>query len=264
MIKYLFIIRNTFEEYFIYRINFLFWRLRNILGLLTGYFFIKVVFGQEKILYGYDLEKILTYIFSVSVLRAVIFSSRVADLAGVIQTGDLTNLLLKPISTLRYYFSRDLADKVLNISFSLLELGVIIYLLKPPFFLQKNLFSLILFIFSAGLALLLYFFINFLLSLIGFWTPEVWAPQFLFGILLNFFSGGLIPLDVLPKPVQFVFQVTPFPYLLFNPMTVYLGKSSLLTALGMILISLVWIGIFYFLVRRVWQKGLLIYQAEGR
>lgn len=264
MIKYLRVIHNTLQEYFIYRINFVFWRLRNVLGLLTGYFFIKAIFSQGKVLYGYDLERILTYIFFASVLRAIVFSSRTADLAGIIQVGDLSNLLLKPISVLKYYFFRDLADKILNIGFSLLELGMIIYFLKPPFLIQGNPLYLIFFTLLAGLALLLYFLISYLLSLVGFWTPEVWAPRFIFTILLDFFSGGIFPLDVFPKGVQLIFQVTPFPYLLFNPMIVYLGKASLLTSLGMIFISLIWIGFFYFLVQRVWQKGLLIYQGEGR
>ena len=264
MAKYLLIIRNTFEEYFIYRVNFLLWRLRNVLGFLTGYFLIKAIFTQGKVIYGYDLEKILTYLFSVSILRAVVFSSRTVDLAGVIQSGNLTNILIKPISPLLVWFSRDLADKILNIFFSLLELGLIIYLVKPPLFVQSNPFYLFLFLFLVGLALVLYFLINFLLSLVGFWTPEVWAPRFLFNILLNFFSGGIVPLDVLPKTVRLLFQLTPFPYLLFNPIAVYLGKVPLLVAAGMVLIGLFWMGVFYSLVQFFWQKGLLVYESEGR
>lgn len=256
--------RNAFQEYFIYRVNFVMWRLRNVLGLVTGYFLIKAIFSQGKVIYGYDLERILTYIFSVSVLRAIVFSSRTADLAGQIQSGDLTNILLKPVSVLKVWFSKDLADRILNISFSLIEISLIIYLVKPPLFIQLNPLYIILFVVSTGLALTLYFFINFLLSLIGFWTPEIWAPQFLFSILLNFFAGGFIPLDVLPKNVSLFFQLTPFPYLLFNPLTIYFGRVDWLTAIGMIFVSLIWTGIFYLAVQYVWQKGLLIYQAEGR
>ena len=264
MFKYLLIIRNTFQEYFIYRVNFVMWRLRNVLGLLTGYFLIKAIFSQGKVIYGYDTEKILTYIFSVSILRAIVFSSRTIDLAGVIQSGDLTNILIKPVSILKFWFSKDLADKILNIGFSLIAIGLIVSLVKPLFFIQLNPVYIILFIFSVGLALLLYFLINFLLSLIGFWTPEVWAPRFLFSILINFFAGGLIPLDVFPEAVCFLFQLTPFPYLLFNPVTIYLGKVHWLTGAGMIFINLVWIGVFYLAVQYIWQKGLLVYQAEGR
>ena len=264
MRKYLFVIRNTFQEYFIYRVSFVMWRFRSVLGLLTGYFLIKAIFSQGKIIYGYDLERILTYIFSVSVLRAIIFSSRTIDLAGAIQSGDLTNILIKPISAIKFWFSRDLADKILNIVFSLLELILIVYLMKPPFFIQLNPFYLLLFVFSITLAVLLYFLINYLLALIGFWTPEVWAPHFIFNILLNFFAGGLIPLDVLPKKVNIFFQLTPFPYLLFNPISIYLGKVHWSIGVSMIVVCSVWIGIFYLIIKRVWQKGLLIYQAEGR
>lgn len=264
MPKYLQIIKNTLEEYFIYRVNFLMWRVRNVLGLITGYFLIKAIFTEGRVIYGYDVERILTYIFTVSILRAIIFASRTADLAGVINSGDLTNYLIKPISTLKVWFTRDIADKVLNIIFCLLEVGLIVYLLKPPFFIQTNPVYIFTFLVLASLAVLLYFFINFLISLIGFWTPEVWAPRFIFTILFDFFSGGVIPLDVLPSSVYKLFQLTPFPYLLFNPINIWLGRVSLLGIFISLTITIFWIAIFYFTVQFVWQKGLRIYSAEGR
>lgn len=264
MKKHFQVIKNTLEEYFVYRLNFLMWRVRNILGLLTGYFLIKAIFTEGRVIYGYDLEKILTYIFTVSILRAIIFSSRTVDLAGVINSGALTNYLIKPISTLKVWFSRDIADKVLNIVFCLIEVGLIVYLLKPPVFFQTNLVYIFAFLASALLAIILYFFINFLIGLIGFWTPEVWAPRFIFTILFDFFSGGVIPLDVLPAPVYRLFQLTPFPYLLFNPINIWLGRTSLLGIFTSLTITIFWVAIFYFTVQFVWQKGLRIYSAEGR
>jgi len=264
MSKYLQIIRNTFEEYFVYRVNFLMWRVRNILGLLTGYFLIKAIFTEGRVIYGYDFERILTYIFTVSILRAIIFSSRTVDLAGVINSGDLTNYLIKPVSTLKVWFTRDIADKILNIGFCLLEVGLIIYLLKPPFFIQTNPLQILAFIASAFWAILLYFFISFLIALIGFWTPEVWAPRFIFSILLNFFSGGVVPLDVLSPSIYKLFQLTPFPYLLFNPVNIYLGRTSLLGIFAPLAVVVFWIAIFYLIVQFIWQKGLRIYSAEGR
>lgn len=264
MLKYLQIIKNTFEEYFIYRVNFLMWRVRNVLGLLTGYFLIKAIFTGGKVIYGYDLERILTYIFTVSILRAIIFASRTVDLAGVITSGDLTNYLIKPISTLKVWFTRDIADKILNIGFCFLEVGLIVYLFKPPFFIQTNPLQILVFIASSFLAILLYFFINFLISLVGFWTPEVWAPRFIFTILMNFFSGGVVPLDVLPPPIYELFQLTPFPYLLFNPINIYLGRASLLGSFASLVIVLFWIVIFYLIAQFIWQKGLRVYTAPGR
>jgi len=264
MPKYLQLIKNTFQEYFVYRVNFLMWRVRNILGLLTGYFLIKAIFTEGRVIYGYDIERILTYIFTVSILRAIIFSSRTVDLAGVINSGDLTNYLIKPISTLKVWFTRDIADKALNIGFCLFEVGLIIYLFKPPFFIQTNPLHILAFIISAFLAILLYFFINFLMGLIGFWTPEVWAPRFIFTILMNFFSGGVVPLDVLPPSIYRLFQLTPFPYLLFNPVNIYLGRTSLFGIFASLAVVVFWIAVFYLAVQFIWQKGLRIYSAEGR
>lgn len=263
--KYWPVFKNTWQEYFTYRLNFAMWRVRTVTQLLLVYFLWCAIFQNQKgEIFGYSQQLILTYILGVSFLRAIVFSSRTIDVGDEINRGNLTNFLLKPLSYLKYWFTRDLADKILNLTLAVFELTLIFWLLKPEIFWQADIWRLTLFGLAALLAMLLYFYINFLFGLLAFWTPEVWAPRFVFLIFLEFFAGALFPLDILPKFLFNTLAFLPFPYLLFFPLKIYLGQLGFFQITTGFVISLSWILVFYQIVQLVWHQGLRIYSAEGR
>lgn len=263
--KYWQVLKATFQEYFVYRLNFLLWRLRAFLLIVVLYFFWQAAIPQGQTIFNYDQAKILTYILGTSIVRSFVLSSRSVDVGGQIASGDLSNFLLKPINYLRFWFVKDMSDKILNLVFSVFEISLLFWLLKPPIIFQKNLYFLLLSLLAVGLGIILYFYISFLLSSIAFWMPEsVWPPRFVFQIILEFFAGGLFPLDILPAGVYSALKILPFPYLLFFPLDIYLGKlsfSAIFVGLG---ISFLWIIIVSQIVQYVFRAGVKNYAAWGR
>lgn len=264
MNKYLLVAKLTWNETLVYRLNFTMWRIRIVLQLLTMYFLWLVLVPSNTSLFGYDQFRILTYILASSLVSSIVLSSRSYAVGDDINTGNLSNFLLRPINYLLYWFARDIGDKAMNILFSLIELTILFLILNPPLFVQTEVLYLLLTCMAICLAVIMYFFFSFLLGLLGFWSPEVWAPRFIFVILLNFFSGGLFPLDILPKAIFSAFSLLPFPYLLYFPIKIYLGQLSLSEILMGATISSIWTVILYVLVLHVWRRGLLVYTAHGR
>ncbi len=261
---YFLVAKHTWDEYLVYRLNFAMWRLRNILQLLTTYFLWFIVMPSNGSLLGYTKSSMLTYVLLSEFFSSIVLSSLVGEVANEITSGDLSNYLIKPINYFIYWFFRDLGDKAMNISFATGELIILLIILHPPFFVQTNPGLLVLTIFSLICAVVSYFFINFLLGTIGFWSAEVWAPKFIFFTLLTFFSGGIFPLDILPKPLYTLLQFLPFTYLLYFPLKIYLGQLSLQTILYGLFISTAWVGLLYVFTMRIWNKGMRIYSAQGR
>lgn len=151
----------------------------------------------------------------------------------------------------------------MNIFFAIFELVVLFVILHPPFFIQTNLILIFLFAISSLIALGLYFLLNLLLGFIGFWSPETWAPRFIFVTLLGFFAGGLFPLDILPKPVFTILSALPFNYLLYFPLKIYLGQLSIFQIIIGISVSVFWLIALYKLLAVVWLRGLRRYTAQG-
>ena len=267
MQKYMQIFKISFQQEFAYRLNFIMWRLRNVIQIFVVFFLWDTVFSfQGRHLFGYDRDGILTYVFGLIFIKAFVLSARAQDVAGDIARGDIINYLLKPVSYFKYWLTRDISSKALNLLFAAGEFSILYLILKPPFYFQSNLFQISAFLVSVGLAIFTYFLILFIVNSIPFWAPEMgWGGHFLVtAILVEFLSGSLFPLDVLPANLQNILSFTPFPYLIFFPLQVYLGKITGFLLFKGIALSLFWIVILWFLMNWVWNKGFKAYQAYGR
>lgn len=264
--KYIAVFRISFEQEFVYRINFLMWRLRNIMQFFLVFFLWDSVFyDSSKQFFGYDRAKILTYVFGILIVKAIVYSSRSIDISGDIARGSLSNFLLKPISYFKYWFTRDTSSKALNLIFAFFETVVLFIILRPPFFIQTNVITILFFLASLVIAIFLYFTVILCLSMIPFWYPEQsWGTMFLFMIFSDFLGGGIFPLDIMPQNIQKIIYLTPFPHMLFTPLQIYIGKFSIERTLYCLGIGLLWVLLLTIIVKKMWKVGLKEYRAEGR
>lgn len=261
--KYLTIFHLSLSQFFIYRLNFTLWRVRNVLQLLFTYFLWTSLFTSKPFIFTYTEQKMISYILLINVTSALILSSRTSELAGDILDGKIMNYLLKPISFFTYIASKECADKALNLLFVIIEVSTLMYIFKPPLFLQTSP-SVYFFVFlSLVLGVVLSFFISFCISLIAFWSNEVWAPRFIYIVLISILAGSLFPLDILPPLLYYTLLLTPFPYLIYLPTKIYLeGISPSLTPL--IFMSVLWTAILFFITTYIWKKGLREFSFFGR
>ena len=206
----------------------------------------------------------LTYVLLVFIVSNFVFATRTQDIGNEINEGKLTNYLLRPISYFKSIFARDVSDKVINFIFTLVEFVIFFLILQPSFILQTN----FLLLFTASLALaggvIVYFCMSCLLGFLGFWTVETWGTRFIFIILLDFLAGNFIPIDILPPLVAKTLLLTPFPYMFYFPIKIYIGQLSIGEILYGLIVLLIWIAILMKSVSKVWQSGLRLYSAEGR
>jgi ABC-2 type transport system permease protein len=162
-----------------------------------------------------------------------------------------------------YLGIQDLADKLKNFSFIIGESLLLFFIFKPEVVIP----SIVIFSSVIGLVLmatLLNFFISLLFGSLGFWSPDTWAPRFLFYMFVEFTAGRLFPLDILPKTIQQIVFLTPFPYLSFIQTQLFLGKIPT-PEIGLHFAILSgWLLFFFVIVRMVWSKGLKDYSATGQ
>lgn len=267
MRKYWTIFTISFQQEFVYKLNFIMWRVRNVIQIFLLFFLWDSVFSSpNRVVFGYDRAKILTYVLGILIIRALVFSARSVDVPGEISEGTLTNYILKPVNYFKYWTVRDVSSKALNLAFSVFEVAVLFLILKPTFFLQPNPVYLLGFVAALAIANVLFFVIRFITTFITFWAPELaWGSQFLVVVIITeFLSGSLFPIDILPEALQKVLYFTPFPYLLFFPLQVYLGKVSVPLMLEGVAVSAIWSIILFLVMKLIWTAGLKTYRAEGR
>lgn len=261
--KYWEIFRITWQQFLIYRVNFAMWRLRTILQLLLVYFIWWSVFQSQTQVFGYTTASILTYILVASLTRTIVLSSRASDLIDSINTGSIVNFLIKPLGFIRYYLTRDVADKLFNIGFFIAEVSLLILLLHPPIIIQTNFFVLALFFLALFGGLIIYFCINFIIGLTAFWVESSWGVLFLMTIILESLGGGLFPLDILPQRIFDGLMLTPFPYLIYFPAKLYLGTMSYPQIIFGFSIIFIWILVLILLMRILLEAGFRHFSAVG-
>ena len=264
--KYFSIATISWQNGFVYRLNFIMWRVRNVIQLLTIYFlWLAISSGQDQI-FSYTQSTILTYVLGSSLIRSVVLSSRSIDAQGEIASGDLNNHLVKPFNYLLNWVARDFSDKLLNILFATAELTILYFILQPPIFIQTNFAHLTLFIVSVILAATLYFIFSFIISMSTFWYYEGggWAQRFLSFVLIESLAGALFPLDILPPLFAKLVLLLPTAYFIYYPMQIYLGRTDPTQTFAGFAILIFWIILLYKISQSLWHKGLKIYGAFGR
>lgn len=266
MQKYLTIFAISWQNEFTYRLNFILWRLRNILRFLMVYFLWQGIFVSNNSIFGYSQPQMFTYVFMVLVVSTLVLSAPSSDsIGGEIGSGDLSNYLVKPLNYLKYWFTRDISSKIFNFMFASIEISLMWLLLHPQIQMPDNILNILGFLTSLLLAIGIYFLVVVSSRFVSFWAPEsTWAIAFVVIVLIEILAGGIFPLDILPKSINILLQFTPFPYFLYYPVAIFVGKITGLELLRILGQSLVWLIIMFGLTKILWKKGLLVYASEGR
>ena len=79
---------------------------------------------------------------------------------------------------------------------------------------------------AVVLAFLLRFLSGWTLALAGFWTTRVFAINEVYCVAMLFLSGQMVPLSLLPGPVQALAAVLPFRWMVAFPVELLLGRVS--------------------------------------
>lgn len=263
--KYLVVFSIGWESEFVYRLSFILWRIRNLFRFFTTFYLWNSIFISNNLVFGYAKSEILTYLFIVQVVSSIIISGRAFDvIGGEIADGKLSNYLVKPISYVGYWLSQDLSNKLLNLIFSIFEIGTLWLILQPTLNITNSFVIIFGFIISCFFAVLINFYLGVVSRLAAFWIPEsTWGISFVVIVLLEIFSGLFFPLNVLPKALENLLQFTPFPYLIYYPAQIILGKLSAIEVFRIIVQSFLWFVILLKITDFVFKKGLLRYSSEG-
>lgn len=230
--------------------------------VLSLYSFWSALLGSKPSFLGYTRAEMLTYVLLINVLRSLVFTGRGWLMVGEISSGRISSYLVRPISYHGYALALDLANKTVHVVSALLEIGLLAALMRGGLFLPRA-GTWPLFAISAAVASLLFFFMEFIVSSLAFWTSESGGPLFCFELFLAFAAGAFFPLDVLPEALRRALNATPFPYMVYFPARLFLEKVPPAEALRLLAVEIGWLSVFAAGALWVWRAGLKSYAAEG-
>lgn len=263
MKKYWVLLLLNWQNGLVYRTSVMLWRFRQLLSTIMALSIWSVVFGGQQQAFGYSGSEMTTYILLTAFLQSIVLATTLYGLAETIYSGNLSNVLLKPINLFAYFGLQDIADKGKNLLALLIETASILYFFKPELVTPSFLLVCVFIVWTLA-AIVLNYLIALLFGAIGFWSPDTWGPRFLFFMLLEFTAGKLFPLDILPRAAQNIIFLTPFPYFSFVQTQLFLQKLSSAQILHHTLVLTFWILCLWVIATITWKKGLRDYAAAGR
>ncbi len=267
MRKYWHVINIGLQNTLVYRFNFI---VRSVFGLIpllaTLYLWRAIYAGKESEaqVAGYTLGGMTSYyllVTLVDMLTAV--NEDDWQIAADIKDGNISQFLLKPIDYLAYRLCLFGAGRVIYTAIALIPVSLFIFAQRQSFVVPADGATLGWFVLSILLTGLLQFFMSYTMAMLAFWVLEVSTFIFILFAFEYIAGGHLFPLDILPGWLSQILSYSPFPYQLFFPISIYLGRVQGSALAQGLIMQAGWVAAFYFLARFAWNRGIRRYTAVG-
>jgi ABC-2 type transport system permease protein len=267
MLKYWHVINIGIQNNLTYRFNFLARALFGLIPVVAILYVWRTIYtskGEAGMVGPYSLAEMISYYLLVTIVDALTAVNEDDwQIAADIKDGNISQFLLKPIDYLAYRLCLFLSGRLTYVSVAAIPLALFIAGLHSYFVLPQSWTIFGLFLFSTVLTALLQFFMSYALAMLAFWVLEVSTFIFIVYAFEYIASGHMFPLDILPKSVESVLFFLPFPYQLYFPVSIYMGKTTgHELAIGLAMQS-AWVLIAYGFARFAWARGINKYAAVG-
>lgn len=267
MKKYWHVLGIGIQNNLTYRFNFLARTVFGLLPLIAILYVWRTIYsgkGPEAMVGTYTLAQMTSYYLLTTVVDALTAVNEDDwQIAADIKDGNISQFLLKPIDYLVYRLCLFFSGRVTYLAVAVFPLGLFIFCLRHYFVFPASAAALGWFLVSTLLTAMLQFFLSYAMAMLAFWVLEVSTFIFILFAFEYIASGHLFPLDILPRGLQQALQFTPFPYQLYFPVSVYMGKATGSELTRGLLLQFCWVLVAWGLARFMWQRGLRKYSAVG-
>lgn len=253
-------LKNGFQDATAYRIEFLF----EVLGAafvpaaiqwLLWYALFKV--GGAETVAGMTYVDMVMYTLVSLLFTQVRGGDHDFELAEMIRSGGLSNYLLRPVGVVEFVWIRGAAPKIFIASVALAT-GMIVgawFGLSPWRMVG-----------AMGLALLgniIHYQISAAIASASFIWEEAYSMLMVKNMVVSLLCGELIPLNLFPESMQWIWKATPFYLYVYGPTQYALGRWSNEEFIRQLGITGIWLFVGWALIRITWGRGTKRYLSLG-
>jgi len=267
MRKYWHVLVVGLQNNLTYRFNFLARALFGLIPLIALLYVWRTIYAGKEAgatVGTYTLTQMISYYLLTTVVDALTAVNEDDwQIAADIKDGNISQFILKPIDYLRYRLMLFAAGRVAYLGVAFLPLTLFILALRQHFIIPADPGTLAPFACSVVLTALLQFFISYTMAMLAFWVLEVSTFIFIVFAFEYIASGHLFPIDILPEGIQQVLFLSPFPYQLYFPISIYMEKVQGADLVKGLMAQAAWVIAAYVCARFAWRRGIRRYSAVG-
>lgn len=211
---------------------------------------------QNKMILGYTKPELIWYVI-IGELIVYTASRNYRKISDMVKSGDIANMLTKPVSFVKYIYAEEAAcivNVIVNIIFVAI-LGVVLAGL-----INLSLIQCIIFMLSLVISFVMYISVQVAIGLLAFITEENEAFYWIISkasLLLI-----LTPLEFFPSVVQKVLLFLPTTYMIYSPSKIFV-HFELLQSLGLMAGQVISLGVMFGIICLLSRKGVKNINVNG-
>ncbi|MDR3608181.1 MAG: ABC-2 family transporter protein [Oligoflexia bacterium] len=253
-------LKNGLQDATAYRLEFLIQILSSALvpaAIQSVLWYAMFVLGGKTDVAGMTYAQMLHYTLTSILFTQIRGGDNDFELAEMIREGQLSNYLLRPVGVVEFVYLRGVAPKLLIAFFCLLAgmgagwaIGITPERLVGAMFL-------------ALIGNIIHYQISASLAAAAFVWEEAYGILMVKNMIVSLLSGELLPLNLFPPSMQWIWKSAPFYLYVFGPTQYALGRWSHQEFLMQLGVSGLWLIVGWALIRMSWGLGIRRYLSLG-
>jgi ABC-2 type transport system permease protein len=267
MKKYWHVVGIGIQNNLTYRFNFLARTVFGFIPLIAVLYVWRTIYSGNapgSTIGSYSMAEMISYYLLITLVDALTAVNEDDwQIAADIKDGNISQFLLKPVDYLVFRLCLFFSGRVTYLSVAAIPLAIFTLCLHQYFIFPANWATFALFLVSVALTAMLQFFMSFAMAMLAFWVLEVSTFIFILFAFEYIASGHLFPLDILPRGLEQALYFTPFPYQLYFPVSIYMGKVTGSSLAQGLFLQVFWVAAAFGMARFMWARGIRKYSAVG-
>ena len=252
--------RSELANLFQYRVMMFLYALWDVINPVIYLIVWSLVAGERQIS-GFSRDDFVMYYLVFMVVSHLALAIEVYTFGPLIERGQLSPRLLRPIHPWWHAAAVNVSYKLVNL-IMLIPVWIGLFLVLRPAF-PGDWITVALFLPALAAAILLSFLIGSLFAMLAFWTTRSFSFWQIWSSLLFLLGGQVAPVAVLPGFVRDLAIALPARYALGFPVEVVLGRLDAGELVMGFAIQAGWIAIAAVAFAAVWRSGIKRYSAVG-
>jgi ABC-2 type transport system permease protein len=235
--------------------------LQNLVAMVVFVYFWRAVYADTATVAGLSLTATLSYILLARIFQPLSEFGLILEFGWYLKDGGIAMLMVRPLDMQLSYYGEAMA----KLAMSLLRQVPAVLLATLAFGLRwpTDPAAWMVFVIAALLGHGVIFCLDWMASCITIYTNATWGLWAFVGGIALFFTGALLPLDMMPEWLRLIAVNTPFAQAVYVPIALLTGLAPLQEAPRLLLGQFVWLAVLVPLSRLVFNVAARRITVQG-
>ncbi|MDR3121273.1 MAG: ABC-2 family transporter protein [Clostridiales bacterium] len=273
MKKYLAIAKTLFKAQIVYRFDVLMTALGTVWRVVFAWILWGAVFAAPAAasgaaasltIGGFTFQEMLGYYVVASFLASLDLSGGVSgEVSTRVRDGSFSKYMVIPASPQFHFLAQNLGASAYYAAFSVAVACACAFFFRvqPVHANSPAQLLLALLILLPGLAFMVCY--HFFVGILAFKFQDVGFFLHVQGNLIEFATGAIVPLALLPEGAMAVIRFLPFPYVTYMPAMLICGRAGVAEGLFGLAVVAVWLAVILFVNRCTYRRLRIKFDGVG-